>query len=82
MLGPEQLSSLLGATRELLALLDGDGSVLYANEGFGRMLGYFSGDLSGAGKTFRNPMRSFLALVFVVPGDRLVGRRLPLAAAE
>jgi two-component system, cell cycle sensor histidine kinase and response regulator CckA len=47
MLGPEQLSSLLGSTRELLALLDGDGSVLYANEGFGRMLGYFSGDLVG-----------------------------------
>jgi two-component system cell cycle sensor histidine kinase/response regulator CckA len=47
MLGPEQLSSLLGSTRELLALLDSDGSVLYANEGFGRVLGYFSGDLVG-----------------------------------
>jgi PAS domain S-box-containing protein len=47
LLGPEQLSSLLGSTRELLALLDGDGSVLYANEGFGRVLGYFSGDLVG-----------------------------------
>jgi PAS domain-containing protein len=39
MLSPEQLSSLLGSTRELLALLDSDGSVLYANEGFGRVLG-------------------------------------------
>jgi two-component system cell cycle sensor histidine kinase/response regulator CckA len=47
MLSPEQLSSLLGSTRELLALLDSDGSVLYANEGFGRVLGYFSGDLVG-----------------------------------
>lgn len=47
MLGPEQLSSLLGLTRELLALLDSDGCVLYANEGFGRVLGHFPGDLIG-----------------------------------
>jgi PAS domain S-box-containing protein len=47
LLGPEQLSSLLGSTRELLALLDSEGAILYANEGFGRVLGYFSGDLIG-----------------------------------
>jgi two-component system, cell cycle sensor histidine kinase and response regulator CckA len=51
-LGPEQLSasqlsSLLGSTRELLALLAADGSVIYANEGFGRVLGYFSSELVG-----------------------------------
>jgi two-component system cell cycle sensor histidine kinase/response regulator CckA len=47
-LSPPQLSSLLGSTRELLALLGRDGSVLYANEGFGRVLGYFSSELVGS----------------------------------
>ena len=47
LLGPEQLSSLLGLTRELLALVDSEGLVLYANEGFGRVLGLFSGELVG-----------------------------------
>ncbi len=46
-LGPEQLASLLGSTRELLALLGRDGSIFYANEAFGRVLGYHSGDLIG-----------------------------------
>ncbi len=38
---------MLGSTRELLALLDRDGSILYANEAFGRVLGHHSGDLVG-----------------------------------
>ncbi len=46
-LSVEQLSSLLGSTRELLALLSRDGSVLYASEGFGRVLGYFNSELVG-----------------------------------
>jgi two-component system, cell cycle sensor histidine kinase and response regulator CckA len=46
-LGHEQLSSLLGSTRELLALLSRDGSIFYANDAFGRVLGHFSGDLLG-----------------------------------
>src|ERR1700742_3366929 len=46
-LSPEQLSSLLGSTRELLALLTSDGTVLYASEGFGRVLGYFNSELVG-----------------------------------
>ena len=46
-LSAEQLSSLLGSTRELLALLTSDGSVLYASEGFGRVLGYFNSELVG-----------------------------------
>jgi two-component system cell cycle sensor histidine kinase/response regulator CckA len=46
-LSAQQLSSLLGSTRELLALLSSDGSILYANEGFGRVLGYFNSELVG-----------------------------------
>jgi PAS domain S-box-containing protein len=46
-LSAEQLSSLLGSTRELLALLTSDGSVIYASEGFGRVLGYFNSELVG-----------------------------------
>jgi two-component system cell cycle sensor histidine kinase/response regulator CckA len=46
-LSAEQLSSLLGSTRELLALLSSDGSILYASEGFGRVLGYFNSELVG-----------------------------------
>jgi two-component system, cell cycle sensor histidine kinase and response regulator CckA len=46
-LSTEQLSSLLGSTRELLALLTSDGSVIYASEGFGRVLGYFNSELVG-----------------------------------
>jgi two-component system cell cycle sensor histidine kinase/response regulator CckA len=46
-LSAEQLSSLLGSTRELLALLTSDGSILYASEGFGRVLGYFNSELVG-----------------------------------
>ncbi len=47
-LSAEQLSSLLGSTRELLALLTGDGTILYASEGFGRVLGYFNSELVGS----------------------------------
>jgi two-component system cell cycle sensor histidine kinase/response regulator CckA len=47
-LGPEQLSTLLNSTRELLALLSPDGSVLYANEGFSRALGRRADQLIGA----------------------------------
>jgi two-component system cell cycle sensor histidine kinase/response regulator CckA len=46
-LSSRQLSSLLGSTRELLALLSSDGTMLYANEGFGRVLGYFNSELVG-----------------------------------
>src|SRR5215467_207889 len=46
-LSAEQLSSLLGSTRELLALLASDGTMLYASEGFGRVLGYFNSELVG-----------------------------------
>jgi two-component system, cell cycle sensor histidine kinase and response regulator CckA len=46
-LSSEQLSSLLGSTRELLALLTSDGCVIYASEGFGRVLGYFNSELVG-----------------------------------
>jgi two-component system cell cycle sensor histidine kinase/response regulator CckA len=45
--GPEQLSTLLNCTRELLALLAADGSILYANEGFNRTLGHRPDDLVG-----------------------------------
>jgi two-component system cell cycle sensor histidine kinase/response regulator CckA len=47
-LSAEQLSSLLGSTRELLALLSSAGSILYASEGFGRVLGYFNSELLGS----------------------------------
>ena len=47
-LSAEQLSSLLGSTRELLALLSSDGTILYASEGFGRVLGYFNSELVGS----------------------------------
>jgi two-component system cell cycle sensor histidine kinase/response regulator CckA len=47
-LGPEQLSTLLNSTRELLALLRADGSVLYVNEGFSRLLGRRTDQLLGA----------------------------------
>src|SRR5579872_2603546 len=46
-LSAEQLSSLLGSTRELLALLTREGFILYASEGFGRVLGYFNSELVG-----------------------------------
>jgi two-component system cell cycle sensor histidine kinase/response regulator CckA len=44
---PEQLSTLLNSTRELLALLSAGGSVLYANEGFHRTLGHGPDELVG-----------------------------------
>ena len=53
-LGSEQLSTLLNSTRELLALLAADGSVLYANEGFSRVLGYPADQVIGV------PIYSFL----------------------
>ena len=46
-LGPEQLSTLLNSTRELLALLRADGSMLYVNEGFSRVLGRRTDQLLG-----------------------------------
>jgi two-component system, cell cycle sensor histidine kinase and response regulator CckA len=46
-LSTEQLSSLLGSTRELLALLTSEGAIIYASEGFGRVLGYFNSELVG-----------------------------------
>src|ERR1700749_2289091 len=46
-LSAEQLSSLLGSTRELLALLTSDGSVIFSIEGFCRVLGYFNSELVG-----------------------------------
>jgi two-component system cell cycle sensor histidine kinase/response regulator CckA len=45
--GPEQLSTLLNSTRELLALLGADGSVLYLNEAFSRSLGHRTDELIG-----------------------------------
>jgi two-component system cell cycle sensor histidine kinase/response regulator CckA len=45
--GLEQLSSLLNSTRELLALLASDGSILYANERFEHVLGYSADRLTG-----------------------------------
>jgi two-component system cell cycle sensor histidine kinase/response regulator CckA len=44
--GPEQLSALLSSSRELIALLSADGSVLYAH-GFDRVLGYDADELLG-----------------------------------
>jgi two-component system, cell cycle sensor histidine kinase and response regulator CckA len=45
--GPEQLSTLLNSTRELLALLAPDGVVLYLNEAFNRSLGHRTDELIG-----------------------------------
>jgi two-component system cell cycle sensor histidine kinase/response regulator CckA len=47
-LGPDQLTTLLGSTQELLALLQPDGSFLHVNESFTRLLGYNADQLSGA----------------------------------
>jgi len=46
-LGPEQLSSLLHSTQELLALVHADGSLLFANDKFSSVLGYPAEQLSG-----------------------------------
>jgi two-component system cell cycle sensor histidine kinase/response regulator CckA len=45
--GLEQLSTLLNSTRELLALLSADGSIVYANERFTHALGYPVDQLTG-----------------------------------
>ena len=45
--GLEQLSTLLNSTRELLALLGADGSILYANERFNDLLGDPADQLTG-----------------------------------
>jgi two-component system, cell cycle sensor histidine kinase and response regulator CckA len=60
-LGLEQLATLLGSTQELLALLQPDGSLLYVNEAFSRLLGYSSDHLVGASiYSFLHPSESFL----------------------
>ena len=45
--GLEQLSTLLDSTRELLALVSADGSILYANERFNHVLGHSADQLTG-----------------------------------
>jgi two-component system, cell cycle sensor histidine kinase and response regulator CckA len=46
-IGPEQLSTLLDATRELIAILNSQGIVLFANAAFTRLLGHRNDDLVG-----------------------------------
>jgi two-component system cell cycle sensor histidine kinase/response regulator CckA len=44
---PGQLSALLDYVRELVAILDEDGTILFAGPGFSRVLGYNSENLAG-----------------------------------
>jgi two-component system, cell cycle sensor histidine kinase and response regulator CckA len=45
--GSEQLSALLDSVRELIAILNPDGTILFASAGFTRLLGYPISDLVG-----------------------------------
>jgi two-component system cell cycle sensor histidine kinase/response regulator CckA len=45
---PDQLPPLLDATRDLLALVNADGTILFVNEAFTRVLGFSSDDLLGS----------------------------------
>lgn len=46
-LGPEQVSSLLDSVRELITILSPQGTILFANAGFTRLLGHPTEDLVG-----------------------------------
>src|SRR6185369_13111559 len=47
-LGFEHLSALLNSAQELLALVHPDGSLLFVNDPFGRLLGYPADQLAGS----------------------------------
>jgi PAS domain S-box-containing protein len=46
-IGPEQLSALLDSVRELIAIVSPDGVIQFANQGFARILGNRTEDLTG-----------------------------------
>ena len=47
-LSPDQLGPLLDSTRELLALVNAEGAILFVNEAFTRVLGFSADDLPGS----------------------------------
>jgi two-component system cell cycle sensor histidine kinase/response regulator CckA len=79
-LGPEQLSTLLDSARELHAILGADGTILFANAGFTRALGYHAEELIGRSITaFLHPSevaqaRAHLSGLAAAPGTTLVDR--------
>jgi two-component system, cell cycle sensor histidine kinase and response regulator CckA len=46
-IGPEQLATLLDSVRELIAILNPDGNIQFASEGFARVLGHRTENLVG-----------------------------------
>ena len=70
-LGAHQLASLLDSTQELVAILDSDGTVQFANEAFRRSLGYSPDELLG---------RSFQAIVHAADVELIHGRLQEVAA--
>jgi PAS domain S-box-containing protein len=79
-LGPEQLSTLLDSARELHAILGADGTILFANAGFTRALGYHTEELIGHSITaFLHPSevaqaRAHLSELAAAPGTTFVDR--------
>jgi two-component system cell cycle sensor histidine kinase/response regulator CckA len=79
-LGPEQLSTLLDSARELHAILGADGTILFANAGFTRALGFHAEELIGRSITaFLHPSevaqaRAHLSGLAAAPGTTLVDR--------
>jgi PAS domain S-box-containing protein len=79
-LGPEQLLTLLDSARELHAILGADGTILFANTGFTRALGYHAEELIGRPITaFLHPnevaqARAHLAELAAAPGTTVVER--------
>ena len=79
-LGPEQLSTLLDSARELHAILGADGTILFANAGFTRALGYPVEELVGRSITaFLHSSevaqaRAHLSGLAAAPGTTLVDR--------
>jgi len=70
-LGAHQLASLLDSTQELIAILDSDGTVQFANETFRRSLGYSPDELLG---------RGFQAIVHAADVELIRGRLQEVAA--
>ena len=78
--GLEQLSTLLDSARELHAILGTDGTILFANIGFTRALGYHAEELVGHSITaFLHPRevdqaRALLSELAAAPGTTVVDR--------
>src|SRR5208282_3103062 len=70
-LGAHQLASLLDSTQELIAILDSDGTLQFANEAFRRSLGYSPDELLG---------RSLHSIVHAADVELIRGRLQELAA--